>query len=67
MVPTKENDACQNNRSEDGYMKSDEARKRAKELVAQMTLGEKMSQMLNESPAIERLGIPCLLYTSRCV
>ena len=39
-------------------MKSDEARKRAKELVAQMTLGEKMSQMLNESPAIERLGIP---------
>lgn len=58
MVPTKENDACQNNRSEDGYMKSDEARKRAKELVAQMTLGEKMSQMLNESPAIERLGIP---------
>ena len=39
-------------------MKPEEAKKRAKELVAQMTLGEKMSQMLNEAPAIERLGIP---------
>ncbi|WP_405374481.1 glycoside hydrolase family 3 C-terminal domain-containing protein [Pseudobutyrivibrio sp.] len=31
---------------------------RAKELVSQMTLEEKMSQMLHHSPAIERLGIP---------
>lgn len=30
----------------------------AKELVAQMTIEEKMSQMLYESPAIERLDIP---------
>ena len=44
----------------------------AKKLVAQMTVEEKMSQMLYESPAIERLNIPaynwwneaCLLYTS---
>ena len=45
--------------------------KRAKELVSQITVEEKMSQMLYQSPAIERLGIPaynwwngCLLYTS---
>ena len=31
---------------------------RAKALVAQMTLEEKCSQLLYESPAIERLGIP---------
>ena len=30
----------------------------AKKLVSQMTLDEKMSQMLYDSPAIERLGIP---------
>ena len=32
-------------------------RKRAEELVAQMTLEEKISQMVNNAPAIERLGI----------
>ena len=37
---------------------SEKTRKYAKELVSQMTLEEKMSQMLYESPAIERLGIP---------
>lgn len=35
-----------------------ETRKFAKKLVSQMTLDEKMSQMLYDSPAIERLGIP---------
>ena len=30
----------------------------AKKLVSQMTIDEKISQMLYESPAIERLGIP---------
>lgn len=35
-----------------------ETRTFAKELVSQMTLDEKMSQMLYDSPAIERLGIP---------
>jgi len=33
-------------------------RKMAQELVSKMTLGEKMSQMKFEAPAIERLGIP---------
>ena len=37
---------------------SEETKKRAKELVSQMTVEEKMSQMLYQSPAIERLGIP---------
>ncbi len=32
--------------------------KRAKSLVAEMTVEEKISQMLYDSPAIERLGIP---------
>ena len=35
-----------------------DTRKRAKEIVAQMTLEEKMDQMLYESPAIERLNMP---------
>ena len=33
-------------------------KERAKELVSKMTIGEKMSQMRYDSPAIERLGIP---------
>lgn len=33
-------------------------KKRAKELVSQMTLEEKVSQMLHSAPAIERLHIP---------
>lgn len=37
---------------------NNETLNRAKELVSQMTLEEKMSQMLHHSPAIERLGIP---------
>ena len=36
---------------------SKETIQQAKELVAKMTLSEKMGQMLYESPAIERLGI----------
>ena len=31
---------------------------RAKDLAAQMTLGEKVTQMLHKSPAIPRLGVP---------
>lgn len=31
---------------------------RAKDLVSRMTLEEKVTQMLHQSPAIERLGIP---------
>lgn len=37
---------------------SEKTREFAKKLVSQMTLDEKMSQMLYDSPAIERLGIP---------
>ncbi len=33
-------------------------KQRAKELVAKMTLAEKMAQMQYESPVIERLGVP---------
>ena len=37
---------------------SAETKKYAKKLVSQMTIEEKMSQMLYDSPAIERLNIP---------
>lgn len=39
-------------------MKREEARRRAKELVSQMTLEERAGQLRYEAPAIERLGIP---------
>ena len=35
-----------------------EARKRAEELVSQMTLEEKASQLKYDAPAINRLGVP---------
>lgn len=35
-----------------------EARERARELVAQMTIEERISQLRYDAPAIERLGIP---------
>ena len=38
-------------------MTKNEARQRAKALVAQMTVEEKISQLLYNSPAIERLGV----------
>ncbi|MBE6546169.1 MAG: glycoside hydrolase family 3 protein [Ruminococcaceae bacterium] len=41
--------------------------KRAKELVAQMTLEEKMSQMRYDAPAIERLGIPAYNWWNECL
>ena len=39
-------------------MKRKEARERARELVAKMSLEEKMTQLRYNAPAIERLGIP---------
>jgi len=42
-------------------------KKRAKELVAQMTLAEKMSQMKYDSPAIERLGVPAYNWWNECL
>lgn len=40
---------------------------RAKELVAQMTIEEKMSQMNYNSPAIKRLGIPKYTWWNECL
>ena len=39
-------------------MTREEAKKKAKALVAQMTLEEKASQLRYDAPAIPRLGIP---------
>ena len=39
-------------------MNREEARNRAKELVAKMTVEEKASQLRYDSPAIDRLGVP---------
>ena len=39
-------------------MTKEQAKRQAKELVAQMTAEEKVSQLLYNSPAIDRLGIP---------
>lgn len=40
---------------------------RAKELVSQMTLEEKMSQMRYDAPAIERLEIPAYNWWNECL
>ena len=40
---------------------------RARALVAQMTLEEKMTQMRYDSPAIERLGIPEYCWWNECL
>ncbi len=42
-------------------------KQRAKELVAQMTLVEKMSQLRYDAPAIERLGIPAYNWWNECL
>lgn len=40
---------------------------RAADLVSRMTLEEKVSQMLHDAPAIERLGIPSYNWWNECV
>ena len=40
---------------------------RVNDLVAKMTLEEKVGQMLNSAPAIERLGIPAYNWWSECL
>lgn len=40
---------------------------RAKQLVSQMSLAEKMSQMLHNAPAIERLGVPAYNWWNECL
>ncbi len=42
-------------------------KRQAKELVAKMTVEEKMSQMRFDAPAIERLGIPGHNYWNECL
>jgi len=41
--------------------------KRVNDLVSRLTLEEKVSQMLNSAPAIERLGIPAYNWWSECL
>ncbi len=43
------------------------ARARARELLARMTLAEKVSQLRNASPAIERLGVPAHDWWNECL
>ncbi len=40
---------------------------RARDLVARMTLEEKVSQMMHDSPAIERLGVPAYNWWNECL
>ena len=44
-----------------------EFRARAKELVAQMTLAEKVGQLRHDAPAIERLGVPAYNWWSEAL
>ena len=41
--------------------------KRVNDLVGRLTLEEKISQMMNASPAIERLGIPAYNWWNECL
>jgi beta-glucosidase len=41
--------------------------KRAADLVSRLTLEEKVAQMLNNTPAIERLGIPAYDWWNECL
>ncbi|HCC59597.1 MAG TPA: hypothetical protein DEQ47_20510, partial [Solibacterales bacterium] len=40
---------------------------RVNDLVSRMTLEEKISQMMNDAPAIERLGIPAYNWWNECL
>jgi beta-glucosidase len=40
---------------------------RARDLVSKMTLDEKVFQLMNESPAIERLGVPAYDWWNECL
>ncbi len=40
---------------------------RAADLVSRMTLDEKVSQMMNDAPAVERLGIPKYNWWNECL
>lgn len=54
-------DACSTRRQEEGYAFLDthlSIDERVNDLVSRMTLDEKIGQMVNDAPAIDRLGIP---------
>jgi beta-glucosidase len=40
---------------------------RVRDLVGRMTLGEKVGQMWNQAPAIQRLGLPAYNYWNECL
>jgi len=42
-------------------------KKRVDDLLSRMTVAEKVSQMMNDSPAIERLGIPAYNWWNECL
>lgn len=58
--------SCTNNISE-SKKQSIDFEKKAKQLVASMTLEEKVSQMSHESPAIKRLNIPEYNWWNECL
>src|SRR5450631_2074088 len=41
--------------------------KRVDDLLSRMTVAEKVSQMMNDSPAIQRLGIPAYNWWNECL
>src|SRR5512141_356011 len=41
--------------------------RRVDDLVSRMTLEEKVAQMMNDAPAIERLGIPAYNWWNECL
>ncbi|HMB00958.1 MAG TPA: glycoside hydrolase family 3 N-terminal domain-containing protein, partial [Spirochaetota bacterium] len=47
--------------------KQNSAEKRIEKLLKQMTVEEKLSQLIHESPAIERLNIPAYAWWSECL
>ncbi|UII77196.1 glycoside hydrolase family 3 C-terminal domain-containing protein [Flagellimonas sp. HMM57] len=64
--------SCSDAKSKNGTNAKEESNppnfeQKAKELIAEMTLEEKVSQMNYESPAIERLGIPKYNWWNECL
>ena len=58
---------CKSNTVEENNKALIDFENKAKKLVAQMTLEEKVSQMSHESPAIERLNIPEYNWWNECL
>ncbi|MBC7872173.1 MAG: glycoside hydrolase family 3 protein, partial [Chitinophagaceae bacterium] len=48
-------------------MKTNAFESRARELVSQMTLDEKISQMMHDAPAIDRLGVAAYNWWNECL